>query len=58
MRDANVGKPKADWKPPTGYKSALGKARDLQKAKNASDKKKISAFTHDELLSEDSDSDM
>ena len=58
MKDANVGKPKAEWKPPSGYKSALGKARDLQKAKNARDKKKINAFTHEEVMSEDSDSDM
>ena len=43
MRDANVGKPKDQWKPPNGYKSALGKAREAQKAKNNSDKKKINA---------------
>ena len=59
MKDANVGKPKDQWKPPAGYKSALGKARDLQKAKNAGDKKKkISAFTHEEVMSEDSESEM
>ena len=28
MADANVGKPKDQWKPPEGYKSAIGKARD------------------------------
>ena len=58
MKDANVGKPKAEWKPPSGYKSALGKARDLQKAKKAGDKKKISAFTHEDVMSDDSDSEM
>ena len=33
MRRANVGKPKDQWKPPEGYKSALGKARDAARAK-------------------------
>ena len=33
MRRANVGKPKEQWKPPEGYKSALGKARDAARAK-------------------------
>ena len=28
MKDANVGKPKDQWKPPPDYKSAIGKARD------------------------------
>ena len=32
MRDANVGKPKDQWKPPEGYKSAIGKARDAARA--------------------------
>ena len=33
MKKASVGKPKPEWKPPQGYKSALGKARDEAKAK-------------------------
>ena len=33
MKKANMGKPKPEWKPPQGYKSALGKARDEAKAK-------------------------
>ena len=36
----NKGKPKKDWKPPQGYKSALGKARDAARALEA--KKKVS----------------
>lgn len=43
MCDANVGKPKETWKQPTGYKSAMAKARDAQKVKDSKDKKKINA---------------
>ena len=32
MRDANVGNPKDQWKPPEGYKSAIAKVRDAAKA--------------------------
>ena len=56
MRDANVGKPKDQWKPPAGYKSALGKAREAQKTKNNADKKKINAVVPDD--DSDSDSDL
>ena len=28
MKTASAAKAKADWKPPQGYKSALGRARD------------------------------
>ena len=58
MADANVGKPKDSWKPPKGYKSALGKARDAQKAEEGKDKKKVHAMTHDEDTASDSDGDM
>ena len=34
MRDANVGVAKDKWKPPAGYKSALGKARDEARKKS------------------------
>ena len=40
MKDHNGSKPKKDWRPPPGYKSALAKARDAEKAKNAKDKDK------------------
>ena len=33
MKESNVGKPKTEWKPPKGYKSALAKARDAEKSK-------------------------
>ena len=55
MKKANVGKPKADWKPPQGYKSALGKARDEAKAKA----KKVNSMTdlenENDSASEDDD---
>ena len=42
MKKANVGRPKDQWKPPEGYKSALGKARDAQRALDR--KKKVAAL--------------
>ena len=42
MKKADMGKPKADWKPPQGYNSALGKARDEAKAKA----KKVNSMTN------------
>ena len=59
MADANFGKPKDSWKPPEGYKSALGKARDAQKAKEAKDKKKkkVSAVAQEFVSVEDTASD-
>ena len=56
MRDADVGKPKDQWKPPAGYKPALGETREAQKAKNNADKKKINAVVPDD--DSDSDSDL
>jgi hypothetical protein len=54
MQDANPGKPRSEWKPPAGYKSALAKARDLAKAKasakpKARPTKKINALMQDEV---------
>ena len=42
MRKANVGRPKDQWKPPEGYKSALGKARDAARANET--KKKVASL--------------
>ena len=54
MKDANPGKPQADWKLPAGYKSALAKARDKAKL----EKSKVAAITHDheDSASDDDDS--
>ena len=41
MKKASVGNPKMERKPPQGYKSALGKARDEAKAKA----KKVNSMT-------------
>ena len=41
MAKENGSKPKEQWRPPAGYKSALGRARDEQKAQ---DKKKVAAM--------------
>ena len=38
MRDHNGSKPKAEWKPPPDYKSALAKAHDAQKQKEKKEK--------------------
>ena len=55
MKKANAGKPKPEWTPPQGYKSALGKARDEAKAKA----KKINSVTDreddDDSASDDDD---
>ena len=59
MKAANPGvsDPKK-WKPPSGYKSALGKARDAMKATAAKTKGKVSAVREsDDTASEDGDSD-
>ena len=32
MQEANPGKPRKDWVPPVGYKSAIAKAREAKKA--------------------------
>ena len=56
MRKANVGISKDKWKPPQGYKSAIGRARDAARAKEATgSKKKIAAVTaeDDDTGSED-----
>ena len=41
----NKGKPKTQWTPPPGYKSALGKARDAAKAQEAKKKSPVAAPT-------------
>ena len=41
MAKENGSKPKEQWRPPAGYKSALGRARDEQKAQ---DTKKVAAI--------------
>ena len=41
----NKGKPKSQWSPPPGYKSALGKARDAAKALEAKKKSPVAALT-------------
>ena len=46
MEDANKGKPKKEWKPPKGYKSAIGKARDAAKAKRTSSPRPIKSMVH------------
>ena len=50
MEKENAGKPKKDWKLPKGYKSAIGRARDAQKAKELAAKKagKMAPFVSDE----------
>ena len=56
MRKANVGKEKKDWKPPSGYKSALGKARDA--ARDAEQKKKkVAALENGDDTASDDDDD-
>lgn len=54
MRKANVGKEKKDWKPPVGYKSALGKARDAARAAEEK-KKKVAALENPEDTASDDD---
>jgi len=43
MKDANVGVAKDKWKPPAGYKSAIGKARDLARAASPKPRAKAKA---------------
>ena len=59
MRKANVGKPKDQWKPPEGYKSALGRARDEAKAAEAKKKGgRVAALENaDDTASDDSECD-
>ena len=53
MRKTNVGIPKDKWKPPEGYKSALGRARDAARNKSPG---KVNAITSDaEDTASDSD---
>ena len=48
---ANVGVPKKDWKPPPGYKSAIGKARDAARLKlKDAPKPKAKAATKKKIL--------
>ena len=53
MKKANVGKTKADWKPPQGYRSALGKARDKAKAKA----KKVNSMIANEIENDSTSDD-
>ena len=56
MRKANAGKERKDWKPPAGYKSALGKARD--EARTVDKRKKAAALeSGDGTASDDDDCD-
>ena len=49
MSKHNGSKPKKEWRPPPGYKSAIGRARDAAKAKEAAGtKKKMAAVTADD----------
>ena len=57
MRKANVGKEKKDWKPPQGYKSALGRARDAARALEDKKKKVAALENPDDSASEDDDCD-
>ena len=53
MKKANVGKPKDQWKPPEGYKSALGKARDLARAAEKKNKKVAALESGSDTASDD-----
>ena len=55
MKKSNVGKAMADWKPPHGYKSALGNARDEAKAKANKDNSVIDNETENDSASENDD---
>ena len=49
MSKHNGSKPKKEWRPPPGYKNAIGRARDAAKAKEAvGTKKKMAAVTADD----------
>lgn len=54
MAANNKGKPKDQWKPPPGYKSAMGKARDKAREESVARKAKVNSVTGD---AEDSASD-
>ena len=57
MRKNNVGKEKKDWKPPVGYKSALGRARDAAKASEDKKKKVAALESNEDSASDDDDCD-
>ena len=57
MKKANVGKPKDQWKPPEGYKSALGHARDAARAAEQKSKK-VAALEGGEDSASDDESDL
>ena len=39
MKKENGSKPKKDWRPPKGYKSAIAKARDAQREKDKKERR-------------------
>ena len=47
MAASNTGKPKDQWKPPPGYKSAMGKARDKARDESVARKSKVNLVTGD-----------
>ena len=55
MEKSTVGKPKAQWKPPPGYKSAIGKARDALKEAEKRKAGKVGSFRGDDTASEASE---
>ena len=61
MKEANPGKEKKDWKPPSGYKSALRIAVDKAKAKDAKDRgiqpvrRKVASVSRDDDSASDDD---
>ena len=61
MKEANPGKEKKDWKPPSGYKSALRIAVDKAKAKDAKDRgvqpfrKRVTSVSRDDDSASDDD---
>ena len=57
MRKANPGKDKKDWKPPVGYKFALGRARDAARALEDKKKKVAALENPDDSASDDDDCD-
>ena len=55
MKKANLGETNADWKPPQGHKSALGKARDEAKTTAKKVNSMIDNETENDSASEDDD---
>ena len=43
MAANNKGKPKDQWKPPPGFKSAMGKARDKAREESVAPKSKVNS---------------